>query len=200
MLKKYLLPQIPNFFTLSRVFLTYPVWILLEKNFFILGFILFVFSLLTDFIDGNLARQFNLTSSLGALLDPIADKLTLLIYLTLINTTSELIPLWYVVIAYARNTSQLMSVPILMWWLKKPFKVKPKKFPKYGTALNFTLLVIAIYLQHNTFEQLTDLNNLLTHFLTFVIIPASTYFEVHILLTYVPRLIQIATDKHDTFE
>ncbi len=49
--------------------------VFLELYFF--SFLLFVFSAITDFLDGFLARKFNATSSFGAFLDPVADKLLL---------------------------------------------------------------------------------------------------------------------------
>lgn len=41
----------------------------------ILAMILFVSAALTDWLDGFLARRFNVTSDFGAFLDPVADKL-----------------------------------------------------------------------------------------------------------------------------
>jgi len=49
--------------------------VFLELYFF--SFLLFIFSAITDFLDGFLARKFNATSSFGAFLDPVADKLLL---------------------------------------------------------------------------------------------------------------------------
>ena len=49
--------------------------VFLELYFF--SFLLFIFSPITDFLDGFLARKFNATSSFGAFLDPVADKLLL---------------------------------------------------------------------------------------------------------------------------
>lgn len=43
-----------------------------------LAFWIFNLSALTDYLDGKLAREFNVESRLGAILDPIADKLLVL--------------------------------------------------------------------------------------------------------------------------
>ncbi len=69
---------VPNLFTLIRILLI-PVFILffLQDNFYISGFI-FVLSAITDFMDGYLARKYDLTTHLGKLLDPLADKLTII--------------------------------------------------------------------------------------------------------------------------
>lgn len=81
---------IPNYITFFRIFLI-PVYL---YN-FIQGDIitaagLFAFSAVTDFLDGYIARKYNLESKIGKLLDPLADKLNIvsillvLIYLNII--------------------------------------------------------------------------------------------------------------------
>ena len=70
--------QIPNILTIGRIIIV-PIFVL---TFFIPGFFgdliplfLFVLASFTDYLDGLLARLFKEESKLGALLDPIADKI-----------------------------------------------------------------------------------------------------------------------------
>lgn len=71
---------IPNLLSMFRLILI-PVYISIylnatdAKDHFIAGSILIV-SCLTDMIDGKIARRFNMISTLGKILDPIADKFT----------------------------------------------------------------------------------------------------------------------------
>lgn len=71
---------IPNLLSLMRLALI-PVYIVIylganeAHEYFLAGSIL-AFSCLTDMIDGKIARQFNMITNLGKLLDPVADKLT----------------------------------------------------------------------------------------------------------------------------
>lgn len=71
---------IPNILSLFRLILI-PVYITIYLNahetadYFIAAMILAV-SCLTDLIDGKIARHFNMISTLGKILDPLADKLT----------------------------------------------------------------------------------------------------------------------------
>ena len=71
---------IPNMLSLFRLVLI-PVYVDIYMNatemheYFLAASILAV-SCLTDMIDGKIARHFNMISTLGQILDPIADKLT----------------------------------------------------------------------------------------------------------------------------
>lgn len=82
--------NLPNYITLARIVLI-PVYL----YYFIQGnlaaaALFFAISAVTDFIDGFIARKYNQESKVGRLLDPLADKLTIvsillvLIYLNII--------------------------------------------------------------------------------------------------------------------
>ena len=71
-----------NYLTLSRILLIFPVLILASpesnpNNWIALA--LFVIAGITDHLDGYVARKTGSTSSLGALLDLVADKLLIII-------------------------------------------------------------------------------------------------------------------------
>lgn len=71
---------IPNLLSLFRILLI-PVYVVIYLNaaepvhYYIAGGILAV-SCLTDLIDGKIARHFNMISTVGKILDPLADKAT----------------------------------------------------------------------------------------------------------------------------
>ena len=71
------IPNLLSFFRLSLV----PVYVIIYQNateatdYFIAAAILAV-SCLTDLIDGKVARHFNMISTAGKILDPLADKAT----------------------------------------------------------------------------------------------------------------------------
>src|SRR6056297_477507 len=68
----------PNMLTIVRLLLI-PVYLyfFLQGEYIISG-VVFSISGLTDFFDGYLARKYNMVTDLGRLLDPLADKLTLI--------------------------------------------------------------------------------------------------------------------------
>lgn len=70
--------NLPNKITLTRIFLI-PVFTVIffltviPYNYFI-ACLIFIVAACTDFIDGHIARKYNLVTNLGKFLDPIADK------------------------------------------------------------------------------------------------------------------------------
>ncbi len=68
----------PNMLTVVRLLLI-PVYLyFFLRGEYIISGVVFSISGLTDFFDGYLARKYNMVTDLGRLLDPLADKLTLI--------------------------------------------------------------------------------------------------------------------------
>ena len=72
---KEILKQIPNFLTISRVFLTFVVvYLIFIKANIPSIIIIFAVAAITDWLDGQLARKFNWVSEFGRKADMIADR------------------------------------------------------------------------------------------------------------------------------
>lgn len=195
---------IPNILTFSRIILIFPSIYFLEKSEFLLAGLLVIVLLLTDFFDGFLARKLNQTSYLGAILDPVADKLVVIAFFTHLILVNSASPFYYGLILI-RDISQLSAIPILLLWKKVEFKVKPKKIAKLGTALNF--LILAMYELNlilsrtpSWFEKVFSEMEMLNTFILFPMLLISAFIEVYILVTFIPRFYQIYKGTHDTFE
>jgi CDP-diacylglycerol--glycerol-3-phosphate 3-phosphatidyltransferase len=99
--------NLPNALTLLRIFLVpFLVVVLLTKftgrEFVGLG--IFLVAAVTDFFDGWLARRRNQTTRLGALLDPIADKLLMsAAFISLVEMDPTHVPAWMVVVIIGRE-------------------------------------------------------------------------------------------------
>ncbi len=82
--------SIPNLITYFRLISIPFILIFYLSGIYILqllAFIIFVLASLSDFLDGYLARKLNQTSILGKILDPIADKLlVILAFMMFINS------------------------------------------------------------------------------------------------------------------
>ena len=98
--------NLPNSLTLARIFLVpIVVAVLLTKEirtWAFWGASLFLAAALTDLLDGYLARRRKQVTTLGRLLDPIADKL--LISAALVSLVQlKIAPAWMVVIILGRE-------------------------------------------------------------------------------------------------
>ena len=181
---------IPNILTCLRILLT-PIGLVLYGN-EAFQWCLFVvlLAVLTDFFDGILARKLNQCTDIGALLDPVADKFFEMSFTLLLAYLGDL-PWYYVILLNLRNSAQLMSIPVLMWWKKIVFKVEPGRPAKWGSALGMFVIGCVIINQLMNHTLLQDIQILL--------VLVSCAFEVYMLVTYVPRFFQIYKGTHDTF-
>ena len=129
--------NLPNYLTLLRILLI-PVFILLFLNnqYFTAG-IIFSISVFTDFLDGYFARKYNLTSKLGRLLDPFADKLTV-ISILFILVSMEIIPQIIAIIILTRET--IILIGSITAYLMGIDIVNPSKLGK----ISIFILYIAI--------------------------------------------------------
>ena len=67
--------SIPNLITLGRILLVpVVVWAISTSGAMWIAFVLFLAAGVSDAVDGYLAKRFNMTTELGAYLDPLADK------------------------------------------------------------------------------------------------------------------------------
>ena len=99
--------NLPNKLTLFRVILIpFFVFFLLAPYFTGYGnyiaVAIFIIASLTDFLDGRIARKYNLVTNFGKFMDPLADKL--LVSSALISLIAlDRIPAWIVIIIIARE-------------------------------------------------------------------------------------------------
>ena len=101
--------NLPNALTLSRIFLVPLLVVFLltgrmaeQEGWGFWGLFVFAAAALTDYFDGYLARKRDQVTTLGKLLDPIADKL--LISSALVSLVAlEVAPAWMVVVVIGRE-------------------------------------------------------------------------------------------------
>lgn len=97
--------NLPNKLTISRIVLVFVFMYFLFTAgiaFKIMSLITFILAALTDYFDGKIARERNLVTNLGKILDPIADKLlTLSAFLAFVQM--GIIPAWMVLIIILRE-------------------------------------------------------------------------------------------------
>lgn len=99
--------NLPNKLTLLRVILIpFFIFFLLNNSFGKLGFwialVIFCVASFTDFLDGQIARKYNLVTNFGKFMDPLADKLLVCSALICFIELGVL-PAWMVIIIIARE-------------------------------------------------------------------------------------------------
>jgi cardiolipin synthase len=126
---------IPNALSVLRL-LGVPLflWLLLGPHADVWALIVLAVSGFTDWADGALARALNQTSKLGALLDPLADRLYILA--TLIGLVlRDIVPWWLVAVIVGRDLILALVIPVLARYGFAPLPVH-----YLGKAATFNLL------------------------------------------------------------
>ena len=136
------LSWLPNAISIMRILLVPPILLLILDGSF--GWALFLFWIAgtSDGIDGYLANRFDWGSRLGALLDPIADKLLVSgMFITL--AWIGLVPVWLAVIVILRDVVIVAGATIYNF-LIRPVQGEPTRISKLNTALQLLYLLFVL--------------------------------------------------------
>lgn len=109
----------PNFLCAFRIGITPVIGYLVICQNYEHAITLCAISAVTDFLDGWIARTFNSESKLGAVLDPLADKL-LVATLALSLTYVHLIPQWLTVLIFSRDLLIILGGLYMQYHYVKP--------------------------------------------------------------------------------
>ena len=110
----------------------------------LLAILAFALAAISDGLDGYIARHYNQRSELGAVLDPLADKLLLVsgIVLLSLNNAPLLprIPLWLTVTILSRDALLLIGLALLRY-LHCKVVIRPVFIGKIATVLQMICVV-----------------------------------------------------------
>jgi len=136
---------LPNFLTLLRI-VAIPIFLicLADANYGA-AFMLFLAAGVTDTIDGALARLTDSRSSLGAVLDPMADKLLLLSSFLVLGFVGAL-PAWLVILVVLRDVIVVLGYGAVFMVDHVWMDVAPSELGKVSTF--FQLFTIGFALMH----------------------------------------------------
>ena len=129
--------HLPNMITVLRIIMTpFFAWLYLIGQ-HVWSFVLLAAIMISDLVDGHLARKYHLQSKLGVILDPFADKLaqiTVCICLYL----RGIAPLWFMIALILKEGSQIVLAYIC---LRKKVEVQPARwYGKAGTTLFYAVI------------------------------------------------------------
>jgi len=145
--------NLPNYITLTRI-VSIPLlmWILLSSRFSsvhgekeMLASALFICASITDGIDGYLARKRGQITTMGMLLDPLADKLLIAAaFVTLVQFNPDLVPAWMAVVIIGREflVSGLRSIAA-----SEGFTIEASDLGKFKMLVQI-VSVVAVILDH----------------------------------------------------
>ena len=140
-----------NQLTLLRMLLIPPFAILLLYEYRGWALVVFLTAGLTDVFDGLIARRTGQKTTLGAWLDPMADKLllvTMFVMLTLPGLGSaNRLPLWFTVLVLSRDIALVLTVAVVNLAIG-PRTFRPSIFGKIATATFIVTGVITLYFNY----------------------------------------------------
>ena len=136
---------IPNFLSIIRIGLVYPILNNIFLGNFITSIVFFLIASITDGLDGFLARRMNWQTYLGTILDPIADKL-LLSGTIFVLWLSSYIPLYIFAIFIGRDIVILLGAAIHMTLVESETPL-PNILGKLTTGLQIIYIVVVLLLQ-----------------------------------------------------
>ncbi len=124
--------NLPNLITLARILLVPVVVWAITSGEMLVAFIVFVVAGISDAVDGFLAKHFNMTTEIGAYLDPLADKVLLVSIYVALGIAGN-IPRWLVILVVSRDL-MIIGAVILSWLVSKPVNIRPLVVSKLNTA------------------------------------------------------------------
>src|SRR5947208_11748276 len=146
--------NLPNSISLPRIFsIPLLIWIFSTSRFHgtggekeLLASALFIAASITDGIDGYLARKRGQITTIGMLLDPLADKLLIAAaFVTLVQFNPSLVPAWVAVVIIAREflVSGLRSIAA-----SEGFTIEASDLGKFKMNVQIVSVITAILDHH----------------------------------------------------
>jgi cardiolipin synthase (CMP-forming) len=151
-----------NQLTILRMLIIPAFVILLLYGYSGWALVSFLVAGITDLLDGLIARTTGQKTTLGAWLDPMADKLllvTMFVMLTLPGIgLSNRLPLWFTVLVISRDVAIVLTVAVVNLAVG-PRTFRPSIYGKIATATYVCTGVVALY-----FNYLEQSSNVVTVF------------------------------------
>jgi cardiolipin synthase len=113
-----------------------------------LAFAIFVAAGVTDIFDGIIARRFRQKTSVGTVLDPLADKLLMVTSIVILSLPQmglpNMLPRWLTILLISRDVLMMLValvIVLMVGWRH----FKPSIYGKANTALQVTTVLAVLY-------------------------------------------------------
>lgn len=178
---------IPNLITIARILaVPFFIWLLVDQHFERALLVLLILGL-SDALDGFLARCYGWKTTLGAYLDPIADKIMLLsIFLTF--ALMGWVPWWLTLLVVARDIL-LMLGAIYYHLVTRQLSMEPLSISKINTFMQITLAVSLVY------NQVINVNDFFLNIMMTLVVSTTLMSGFEYVTRWYQRANKIQTNK-----
>ncbi len=177
--------NLPNVITVARVGMAiYVFWLLVQGTLFhsIMAGVVFTIAALTDLLDGKLARDYNIVTNFGKIVDPIADKLLVLGAFYMLSRLG-MFSIWWIIPILFRE----ISITLLRFYFMAQGVVvasvksgKRKTFTQIvSLGLTYINLLYQGYFIHSVAAPTADTIGLVTTILMYVGLTAALVMTVY---------------------
>ena len=173
-----MLKFIPNLLSISRIFMMFPLILYLEKIetgiiYVIYSIVIITMIVLSDILDGFVARKLNSVSSFGKILDPVSDKICLMVFLIFLINKYNFIFFIFFILLSARDIILVSLTSYLA--IRYNFISQANKLGKYF-MLSTVMMIIFFLFNLNSFLSI------LIYIITIIMLIISTvnYMKEHL--------------------
>ena len=171
-----MLKFIPNLLSISRIFMMFPLILYLEKIetgiiYVIYSIVIITMIVLSDILDGFVARKLNSVSSFGKILDPVSDKICLMVFL--IFLINKYIFFIFFILLSARDIILVSLTSYLA--IRYNFISQANKLGKYFMLSTIIMIIFFLF-------NLNSFLSILIYIITIIMLIISTvnYMKEHL--------------------
>lgn len=137
--------QLPNLITVSRIALVPVLILLLKDQEYTAALVVFVIAGISDGLDGWLAKRYQYTSRIGAILDPAADKILVLSSYVMLTVLGH-VPFWLMLCVAFRDLL-IVGAYIAYTTSVGPVHMQPSYLSKFNTVMQLILIIALLAVQ-----------------------------------------------------
>lgn len=176
---------------LLPVFIFFYLATFIPCNFLIAG-IVFAIAAITDFLDGRIARKYNLVTNLGKFLDPIADKLIVVAALILVTVDGTIPNPYGIIISIVIIGRELIISAFRQVAASKGFIMAADMWGKYKTTFQtIALPLLMLQAQVVASAWLTGTPLLVLQIVNYVLIGIATLLTIISGFNYIIKNIDV---------
>lgn len=175
--------------TLARILMTpVIVFFILEKN-IMLALGIMIIASITDMLDGLIARYYNMRTTVGSYLDPLADKLMLIAVFVSLFIVDH-VPL-YLFLAVIFRDVMIVIGAVTYELMTHSLKMEPTYISKATTLAQIIYVVVTLV------SMITSFNVIWLHAITWLAFVLTCASGIHYLVSWTQKAIRNEQKEHD---